>query len=256
MSRDADEAQELIYEAWETDDPDERQALARTALAYSADSADAYVILAEAAPTPDEAALLYEQGVAAGERAIGLQVFSEGVGHFWGLTGTRPYMRARAGLARSLWESGRREAALDHWRDLLRLNPSDNQGIRYMLLPRLIEAGLDDEADALLAQYEDDASADWAYGRLLLRFRRHGGEDAGLLLGDAFAINAFVPEYLTGRKPVRSEDELPDTLAFGDETEAQSYAWLALPAWKATPGAVGWLSDVLDQAETRPQYPE
>jgi len=255
MSRDADEAQELIYEAWETDDPDERQALARTALAYSPDSADAYVILAEAAPTPDEAALLYEQGVAAGERAIGPRAFSEDVGHFWGLTETRPYMRARAGLARSLWESGKREAALKHWRDLLRLNASDNQGIRYMLLPRLIEAGRGDEAEALLAQYEGDASADWAYGRLLLHFRRHGGGDAGLLIGDAFAINAFVPEYLTGRKPIPSEDELPDTLAFGDETEAQSYAWLALPAWKATPGAIGWLSDMLDQGQEETSMP-
>jgi tetratricopeptide (TPR) repeat protein len=247
--RDVDEAQDLIYEAWETDDSEQRQALARTALSYSPDAADAYVMLAEAAATAAEALSLYRQGVAAGERAIGARAFREDAGHFWGILETRPYMRARAGLARSLWETGEREAALEHWREMLDLNPGDNQGMRYVLLPRLIEAGRDDDAEGLLAAYEDDASSDWVYGRLLLHFRRHGAQDAGMLLGDAFAVNPFIPEYLTGRRPIPVEDDLPDTVGFGDETEAEVYAWFALPAWRSTPGAVEWLALLLDEAD-------
>ena len=40
---------------------------------------------------------------------------------------------AREGLANSLWTAGRRDEAERHLQDLLRLNPSDNQGVRYTL---------------------------------------------------------------------------------------------------------------------------
>ena len=42
-------------------------------------------------------------------------------------------MRARAGLAAMLDALGDVEAAIGHYRDMLRLNPGDNQGIRYVL---------------------------------------------------------------------------------------------------------------------------
>ena len=77
----------------------------------SPDCADAYVLLAEHAKTADEAQNLYEQGVAAGERALGREAFAEHEGHFWGVLETRPYMRARQGLAQCLWEAGRRREA-------------------------------------------------------------------------------------------------------------------------------------------------
>jgi Tetratricopeptide repeat len=41
-------------------------------------------------------------------------------------------MRARAGLAATLDALGDVEAAIGHYRDMLRLNPGDNQGIRYL----------------------------------------------------------------------------------------------------------------------------
>ncbi|HEV2642619.1 MAG TPA: hypothetical protein VGT98_07930, partial [Candidatus Elarobacter sp.] len=64
----------------------------------SSDCADAYVLLAEeTARTAGAARKLYEQGVAAGERALGPNYFRNEVGSFWGLLETRPYMRATPG---------------------------------------------------------------------------------------------------------------------------------------------------------------
>jgi len=40
-------------------------------------------------------------------------------------------MCTRAALAQVLWRLGRCEEAVDHQRELLRLNPNDNQGLRY-----------------------------------------------------------------------------------------------------------------------------
>lgn len=129
------QAQDLIYQAWEIASLKRRIALARKAIAISPDCADAYVLLAEAATTPDKTLELYRKGLQAGERALGKNAFKDEVGSFWGILETRPYMRARAGVAQSLWECGQPDEALAHWRDMLRLNPNDNQGIRYVLSP-------------------------------------------------------------------------------------------------------------------------
>lgn len=234
-------AQDLMYEAWETSDRRKRLALARKALSLSADCADAYVLLAEeAAASPDEAIDYYRQGVAAGERSIGAEMFEDAVGHFWGILETRPYMRARAGLARGLWTAGQHDAAIDHYRDMLRLNPGDNQGLRYTLLACLMDRGRDDEAVVVLKQYEDDGTAAWAYATALLHFRTKGDTAATrTLLQEAMTANAHVPRLLLGKKTLPSR--LPDYIGVGDENEAVSYVADNLAAWQKTPGALEWL---------------
>jgi tetratricopeptide (TPR) repeat protein len=197
------EAQDLIYQAFESPDSEERVRLARQALEICPDCADAYVLLAEHAPSRKEALELYEKGVAAGERALGERTFREQAGHFWGLLETRPYMRAREGLAQALWAAGRREEAVRHLQDLLRLNPNDNQGLRYLLAEWLLHLDQDEDLGRLLQQYEQDGSATWAYTRALLAFRQ-GGEtpEARKLLKEARKTNKHVPAYLLGQKPL------------------------------------------------------
>jgi tetratricopeptide (TPR) repeat protein len=136
-----EEAQDLMYEAWDATGA-RRAQLARKALEISPDCADAYVLLAEEkARTVQKAGDFFAQGVAAGERALGTEMFEEDAGHFWGILETRPYMRAREGLARCLWEVGEREAAIGHYREMRGLNPNDNQGVRYVLLDCLLAMG-------------------------------------------------------------------------------------------------------------------
>ena len=128
--------------------------------------ADAHVLLAEeVAKTLVEARRHYEAGVAAGERALGAQAFERDAGHFWGLLETRPYMRARAGLAECLWAAGERAAAIGHYRDMLRLNPNDNQGLRHVLTSWLLATGDHGALEELLAAYDDDVFAEWAYAK-------------------------------------------------------------------------------------------
>src|SRR6202011_4309883 len=92
-----------MYQAWDAHGA-QRARLARQALHISPDCADAYVLLAQAtAQTPQDARDLYLKGVHAGQRAIGPHDFNDLVGHFWAVLETRPYMRARAGLAQVLW---------------------------------------------------------------------------------------------------------------------------------------------------------
>jgi len=235
-----DMAEEIVAEAWMSENARRRKALARKALAVSPDCVDAYVLLAAEAPSPEEARSLLEEAIMVGERVLGPQAFQEDVGEFWGLIETRPYMRAREMLASCLWRLGDREAAIAHYRELLRLNPNDNQGIRYLLARCFLETGQDEELTRLLASYADDASAVWMYTAVLLAFRQKGATVANeKKLAKALEANPFVPDYLLGRR--RLPRRMPDLIGMGDESEAVDYAAAHKVLWEQTPGALDWL---------------
>jgi tetratricopeptide (TPR) repeat protein len=240
-------AQDLIYEAFETESSRKRVQLAKKALKVSPDCADAYVLLAEEdAGSLEEARELYQKGVEAGERALGRETFEEEAGHFWGILETRPYMRARQGLAVCLWELGDREEAIEHYREMLDLNPGDNQGIRYELAGYLLDEEMDKELGELLERYEEDASAFWVYTRALWRFRKEGDtEEPTVALKEAIETNPYVPLYLLGHKSLPGA--LPELIGFGDESEAVAYFARALTGWLRTPQALEWLRQNVDE---------
>jgi tetratricopeptide (TPR) repeat protein len=240
-----DLAQEKAFEAMEAPTPRARAALARAALALSPRCADAYLVLARETRDDGEALDLYRRAVAAGAEALGKAAFEDDVGMFWGLIETRPYMRARHELALALWRAGNFDEAIGHYQEMLRLNPNDNQGVRYLLIDALLERGRDAEAAALLKAYKGDGAAAWAWSGALLAFRRSGGASAAArkALAKAIEANRHVPAYLLGRKPL--PQRLPDFIGRGDVSEAASYAFDAAGAWAAAAGATAWVAEAL-----------
>jgi tetratricopeptide (TPR) repeat protein len=250
----AAKAQDVMYEAWEQAASPSRIALARKALGISPLCADAYVLLAEeAARSVEEARDYYAKGVEAGELALGPRGFEEYAGHFWGFLETRPYMRARAGLASALRKLGDIDGAIDHFREMLRLNPNDNQGIRYALLGCLFDRGDDGALKQLLAAYEDDAGVFWLYTRALLAFRDGGETDqrAAALAKKAFAANEHVPAILAGEKPPVHSDS--GYITMGGPDEASYYATECGSAWRRTPDAISWLTRLAAAPKRRPR---
>jgi tetratricopeptide (TPR) repeat protein len=235
-----DQAQALMHQAFGERDERRRVKLARDALAVCPDCADAYVLLAEHSHSRKEALDLYAKGVAVGERAMGPEALQRDAGHFWGVIETRPYMRARLGLAHALWVAGRRDDAVKHLQDLLRLNPDDNQGVRYTLAGFLLFLDRDGDLAQLLRQYPDEGSATWAYTKALLAFRQQGDTlEARQLLKAAKKLNKHVPDYLLGRAYPPAQQ--PDFYSPGDRSEALQYIGGFLAPWKLTPGAIAWM---------------
>jgi tetratricopeptide (TPR) repeat protein len=233
------QAQALVHDAFSARGR-LRQKLAREALQLWPDCAEAWVLRAEEMPDLERRLDYYRHGYEAAQRVLGPKPFAEDVGHFWGVIETRPYMRARHGLAGALWDTGRRDEAVDHWQDMLRLNPDDNMGVRDTLVPHLLEARRDAEAEAVLLRYEEDSSATLAYARALLEFRRHGaGPEAQARLDAAIRGNSHVPKYLAGR--VAIEDPPLDSYRLGSDDEAQVVFAMLFMAWTSTDGAVEWL---------------
>ena len=238
-------AQRVIDRAFEEEDPRQQMALARSAIEISHDCADGFFILAEHAPSDEEAMSLYEKAVAAGARVIGEVRFREYTGHFWEVPDTRPYMRAKLELAECLWAADRVGEAIDHFQEMLILNPNDNQGCRYRLASMLLKSDRLDELRELLERYPDDDLAEWNYTRALLVFKIQGDtEESCSLLRSAEKGNQHVPAFLTGAKQLPREP--PEFISPGEETEAISYAAEFLSAWRETPGAIPWLRKTLN----------
>jgi tetratricopeptide (TPR) repeat protein len=249
-----DRAQELCFDAWDSEDPRTRIRLARKALELCPHCADAYVILANEAQSLTRKTDLYRKGVEAGERALGPAFFKEEVGHFWAASGTRPYMRARLGLAQSLWRAGQRDAAISHFSEMLRLNPNDNQGVRYPLSRCLLLQNRDSDAADILNFYESDGSADWCYTWALMAFRKEGDSDHTRdSLWCAIKSNYHVPAFLLAKRPLPAVT--PEEFSLGYESEAACYAADNLGLWRETPGALDWLTKRLRWDESERHRP-
>lgn len=241
-------AQELMYKAWDEQNPAKRLALAHKAIKESEDCADAYVLLAEEeADSLKHSFEYFQKGVDAGQRALGREFFSENTGYFWGLLETRPYMRALEGKANCLWQLKRKDEALNTYEEMLYLNPNDNQGIRYVLVDLLLSLNREAELENLVLQYKGDWSAVWLYTEALLSFRKRGASKmANRKLMKALEENQHVADYLIGKK--RIPGRLPVSISYGEESEAVDYAANHLNYWRSTPGAVEWLQRQLTEA--------
>lgn len=248
---DAERAIALVDEAFDARGRRQVQ-LAREALKIDPNCVDALLLLADRAGDADSALPLFQQAMEAGERQLGPELFENEAGNFWGILETRPYMRARQQVALNLMELARYDEAAGHLRELLRLNPGDNQGNRYLLVHALMEENHLDELDALLnrSEYKDEESAEWAFSRALLAFRKdpHSPETQAQL-EQAMRFNPHVVPLLIGRVP--KPPGAPPSYTPGGEDEATLYVDQAAPEWQATEGALDWLEEAFETAKKR-----
>ena len=90
------------------------------------------------------------------------------------------------------------DEAIEHYRELIRLDQGDHQSVRYLLLTALLLAARDEEASTLIEQFGDEPTALWRYGRALAVFRREGDSRAAReCLRTALRTNRHVPRFLT-----------------------------------------------------------
>jgi tetratricopeptide (TPR) repeat protein len=146
------------------------------------------------------------------------------------------------GLAECLRAMGRAGEAVSHFNDMLRLNPQDNQGVRFRMLACLLDLKRDSEAGMLVEAFPDERLALWRYGRALLAFRRQGDTNAARReLEHAFDANYMAAAYLMKKKEM--PPRLPASHRPGTEDEAVIIAAELMGAWDATSGAGHWLAE-------------
>lgn len=250
---------DLIEYAWDDLEEgrlDDAMSQARKAIEIDRHAFDAHIILARALVTDTIAIAVLREAVLAGSR------FHEGPlgtsnGLFWLEIRTRPWMRAMHELAVTLWRRGLsqdRHDAIDVARKLIRLNPEDNQGIRFLLWAWMPSEGEWDGMRTLLRRYAGEWRCETAFTAALDAIRRHDGKAANLL-ADAITTNQYVAPLLLGETAPPDHDG--DTVAWMSEEEAMSYAHRAHTHWRSVEGAIDMLRRIHDagMADTPPSSP-
>ena len=177
-----------------------------------------------------------------GEQQLSAE-FRDHVGRFWLIVETRPYMRARVALVNFLIAQGQHDDAIGHMEEILRLNPGDNQGVRWLLLEWYCNMNWLDKAWRLLDEYPDEVSPFMAVTRLCLEFQKSGPSEA---LVSKLQYHLKQNPYIAPK--LLSQDEVSpyvvDSFEVGEEEEADAYCQCFRALWKATPEALPWLSSV------------
>jgi HEAT repeat protein len=176
-----------------------------------------------------------------GERALGgKEFFEEHKGRFWGIVHTRPYMRVRDMLGEMLVTAGRVPEAISQYEALLELNPNDSQGNRYYLLGCYLHETNLAGVERLFAQFKDEGSTFFKWGRVLERFLAGDRKGAARMHTKARTQNPHVERLLSGRvKPSSYEGYYVP----GEESEAAQVIATQGLAWLKHTAALAWLED-------------
>ena len=242
-TNDKGRSQELVIQAHDVS-PAKGKQLIKQALELDPDNADAYNYLASLETDVDKALAVYRQAVEAGERSLGEKFMKKNKGHFWGLIETRPYMRAKAGVADCLYAKNRMNAAVEVYREMIELNPNDNQGVRYLLSTILLGKIDLSDYESFIKKYEGEDSAVWLYNNALYHFKKMGkSAKSDTELMKAYKFNPYVMEFMLGLKELPKE--MPQFIGRGDENEAAAYIVDAIHTWGKTNGALDWMYEFL-----------
>lgn len=233
-----DQAQDLIYEAWESS-PKKAKQLILQAKELDPDNADVYNYLGDIENTPEKALDFYEQGIKAGEKKLGKKFIKENEGHFWLMIETRPYMRSLFNSARCLALLDQNEEAVEKYFRILKLNPDDNMGARYELFSVSLEINAFKIIEALLKEYPDEYGANWTYNKVLYHIKKNEIKEAEEEWFMAINTNRHVPRYLLGK--TKLPKKLPDYMSIGYADEAQCYVAENLHLWEETKGALDFI---------------
>ena len=135
------------------------------------------------------------------------------------------------------------DEALAHWLEQYHKTPSDEEGLRHVLVPLLVEVGRLDEANAIIKQFPDDRSAHMMYSRALLTFKKFGAcPISDTALENAVRQNPSVLDYICGADMPAVEKDLFEP---GSKEEAVIYLEIGMDGWLNSDGAVIWLVNYL-----------
>lgn len=240
-----DKSQDLVYEAYELSITKGKK-LIKQALELNPNNTDAYNYLAETEKEIDKAIEFYEKAIKSAQKVLGKKAFIEDKGHFWGIFETRPFMRAKAGLAGCFYAIGKVEKAMDIYEEMLELNPRDNQGIRFLLSTLHIELGNFKEFDDLNKLFGEDISAVSKFNRALCQFKKEGkNKKSDKLLLEAHEQNSYVIDYLLGKKEIPKNQ--PQYIGIGDENEAIAYVYGNWKIWDKTDDSLEWVYNFIKE---------
>ncbi|MFC0015460.1 MULTISPECIES: SEC-C metal-binding domain-containing protein [Allobacillus] len=168
MMPDKTEAERLFEEAVQAP-PQQQKEMLEQVLTLEPDYIDALVLYASHL-TFDERESYLKDAVKIGEKKFDDAFEKENAGSYWMMVETRPYMRALYAYAQYLLETNTQEKASEYFERIMYLNENDNLGVRYDLIPLLIELEKFDQAQALFDEFPEQTT-EMMYHKVLFDYK-------------------------------------------------------------------------------------
>lgn len=191
---------------------------ARAALEISQDCLGAWLHLGLCERDHDKALDYFEQGIQRGRECFAEEIASpEGDLGLWGNVEARDLIRLMVQKAQWLRSKGRWSESIEVCREIIRLNPCDNNGVRGDLVHLYVVAKRLADARALVDAYPNDADTFVAWGRVLVgileAIERSGFETPDDETLDSFGspkayIESLGPEFDQARADLRQASKI------------------------------------------------
>lgn len=233
-------AQDLVQSAYSLPF-EEAQDLVGQALKLDPKCVDVYVFKGDISDIPEEAYKHYSKAIKLAKKELKKKnLFEEGKGHFWMIHETRPFMSAKHGLILCLSDMDKKEEAISECKEMLELNPGDNQGIRYLLSTLLLQTKKYDDFETMIKEREEDSGTDWLYNLALYKFIKTGkSKSSNEALLKAYKKNKFVIDILLGKREISNESS--DYVTLGSEEEAGFYVGHNGNIWIGIENSFDWI---------------
>ena len=215
---------------------------AEQSFAVSQDCAEAYILLgSRKAPTFQQAVECSILAQEAALRAIGgMEYFEKAIGHFHDSPETLSYLRGLEAEANIRWLMKDIEGSVNAYRQMVLLNPADDQFAKHPLSDGLVRLRQYAEIEELMESYPNEEMSWLNYNYALMVFKRQGpSEKATAALHRAFEINPHTPYYLVGNRTFPKRPPGVDTP--GGENGAIVYGMTQIMVWRKTVGAIRWV---------------
>jgi len=123
--------------------------------------------------------------------------------------------------------------AIKKYKELLELNPGDNQGVRYLLVLAYLEVEDWQSADALIQENDEDCAV-FNFSRVMVEYGlKPKSSKLSRLVLSADRQNKHVIPLLLGKKKL--PPSMPDYYGIGDPNEAVMYVHISKHLWQAHP---------------------
>ncbi len=185
----------------------------------------------------------YQEYIDDFKKNVGEEFFKENEGNFWAIPETRTFMGCLFEQTLLFWQNNEKDKAIDQLKYVLKLNPRDDQGVRYVLLAYLLELDMLEDAQSLMMSYGDDYSTYWSFCELLLDIKKQ--EDSAIIemeFGMCVECNEYVVPYLIGDEKIPSD--AVGSYDDGDRNEAIFYVQSAGDAWFNDKNALSTLKEL------------
>jgi tetratricopeptide (TPR) repeat protein len=166
---------------------------------------------------------------------------------WWIDSETRPYLRALYGHAMTEWQQGRFDRTSDDLQRLLSLNPTDNQGVRFLLPLVYLLAEDDTKALKALTEYEINYPGDYSepallFGKGIACWRSGEEELAREAYGSGMMKNPYIAPLILDLPSPPSDIWYPNDRAEPGYAQdfIQSYGIL----WERDPAAVRFMREM------------